>query len=276
MARIALMAALLTAGLLALAGGASAHSDPCHMRYACPSDHHSYIWMDSSGKAWDCARPDAREASSADTTKFTVDGLPYLCHAAGASPTEAAPVAGGSVKAAAGSEEADAGGDTCGVERWAVKVASDPAASKIRLTAKPTTVRSLRKLPVPADRSSRTPPVETTIYTVRAKLVSMKVEEDSDMHLVIADPTTGGTMIVEFPSDGCTTSTITKLRSKIRAARQALLAACGAASTGSFRQLNGTATISGIGFFDFKHGQTGVAPNAIELHPVTAFSGKCA
>jgi hypothetical protein len=34
-------------------------------------------------------------------------------------------------------------------------------------------------------------------------------------------------------------------------------------------------TIQGLGFFDFAHGQDGVAPNAIELHPVTgiAFGG---
>jgi hypothetical protein len=29
--------------------------------------------------------------------------------------------------------------------------------------------------------------------------------------------------------------------------------------------------ICGIAFFDFKHGQDGVAPNAIELHPVLGF-----
>jgi hypothetical protein len=31
------------------------------------------------------------------------------------------------------------------------------------------------------------------------------------------------------------------------------------------------ARVTGIAFFDFKHAQTGVAPNAIELHPVLAF-----
>jgi len=31
---------------------------------------------------------------------------------------------------------------------------------------------------------------------------------------------------------------------------------------------NGRATFSGIGFFDRPHGQTGAAPNGIELHPV--------
>ena len=34
----------------------------------------------------------------------------------------------------------------------------------------------------------------------------------------------------------------------------------------------GSATLTGVGFFDIPHGQTGVAPNAIELHPVLKFS----
>ena len=31
------------------------------------------------------------------------------------------------------------------------------------------------------------------------------------------------------------------------------------------------ADVTGVAFFDYCHGQTGVAPNAIELHPVLAF-----
>jgi hypothetical protein len=31
------------------------------------------------------------------------------------------------------------------------------------------------------------------------------------------------------------------------------------------------ATLTGVRFFDFKHGQTGVADNAVELHPVFGF-----
>jgi hypothetical protein len=33
-------------------------------------------------------------------------------------------------------------------------------------------------------------------------------------------------------------------------------------------RFNGRATFSGVGFFDRPHGQTGVAPNGIELQPV--------
>jgi hypothetical protein len=31
------------------------------------------------------------------------------------------------------------------------------------------------------------------------------------------------------------------------------------------------ARVTGVAFFDFPHGQTGVAPNAIELHPILDF-----
>lgn len=37
----------------------------------------------------------------------------------------------------------------------------------------------------------------------------------------------------------------------------------------------GKVVIEGVGFWDEIHGQTGVAPNWIELHPVLGFSGTC-
>ncbi|EWM11974.1 hypothetical protein [Kutzneria sp. 744] len=39
-------------------------------------------------------------------------------------------------------------------------------------------------------------------------------------------------------------------------------------TTSSFKTANVPVTITGVGFFDFLHGQTGVAPNGIELHSV--------
>lgn len=36
-------------------------------------------------------------------------------------------------------------------------------------------------------------------------------------------------------------------------------------------RLCGKARITGVASFDFLHGQTGVAPNGIELHPLLAF-----
>jgi hypothetical protein len=43
----------------------------------------------------------------------------------------------------------------------------------------------------------------------------------------------------------------------------------------SWLYLGGRVTITGVGFWDEDHGQTGVAPNAIELHPVLRFKGRC-
>jgi hypothetical protein len=107
---------------------------------------------------------------------------------------------------------------------------------------------------------------------VRARLVSAKLEEDDDIHLVIKGVTTSGTMIVEFPTVACSSNATAGAKTRMKNARNAFVAACGTPSASSFTQLSGKATIRGIGFFDFKHGQTGVAPNGIELHPVLKFS----
>ena len=39
-----------------------------------------------------------------------------------------------------------------------------------------------------------------------------------------------------------------------------------------YRTTNVPVTLSGIGFFDKAHGQRGMAPNAIELHPVLSLA----
>jgi hypothetical protein len=54
-------------------------------------------------------------------------------------------------------------------------------------------------------------------------------------------------------------------------ARASIIRACGIPPSRFFRLLGGAATISGVGFFDFRHGQHGVARNAIELHPLLGF-----
>jgi hypothetical protein len=162
----------------------------------------------------------------------------------------------------------------CGVERWAVKTLADPSARRVSLFPRPTTIRALRKKQVPGYLGlRRLRGVERTTYRVRASLVEMKLEDDSDIHLVIADPSNSrATMIAEFPAASCTAGASRTARRKMRRARKALVAACGSPSR-SFKRLDGNATMSGVGFFDQIHGQTGVAPNGIELHPVVSFTG---
>jgi hypothetical protein len=163
----------------------------------------------------------------------------------------------------------------CGIERWSVKTLADPSGRRLSLQPRAATVRALRRKQAPAYLSlRRVHGIEQTTYRVRASLVEMKLEDDSDIHLVIADPRSGGqTMIAEFPAATCMASATPKARTKMRQARSALVAACGAPS-GSFERLSGTARITAVAFFDQIHGQTGVAPNGIELHPVVGFSGE--
>jgi hypothetical protein len=161
---------------------------------------------------------------------------------------------------------------TCGVERWAVKTLTDRAASRINFYPRRTTVSALRRLR-PTSTYTRGRGVERRTYRVRARLIEAKLEADQDFHLVIADLRhPAQTMIVEFPDPACTRGAASKRRLQMQNARARFLNACGIPSSSSFESLSGAATISGVGFFDFIHGQTGVAPNGIELHPVLAFS----
>jgi len=50
-----------------------------------------------------------------------------------------------------------------------------------------------------------------------------------------------------------------------------VIAAFGQPSSSHFTSISGSASVTGVGFFDFLHGQTGVAPNGVELHPVLRF-----
>lgn len=161
----------------------------------------------------------------------------------------------------------------CGVERWSVKTLQDPAGKAIDLSViKKTMVAALRGKTVQrGPGGSRGSGVESTFYEVRARLVSAKLEEDDDIHLVIKGLTTSGTMIVEFPTVACSSSAKPGVKTRMKNARNAFVAACGMPGSSSFTQLAGKATLRGIGFFDFLHGQTGVAPNGVELHPVLRF-----
>jgi len=160
----------------------------------------------------------------------------------------------------------------CGTERWPVKTLADPAGRALSLTPRPTTIRKLRRAKAPRRLGlRRTKGIERTTFRVTGRLIEMKLDDDSDVSLVIADPKTGGTMIAAFPSPSCTQGATRKARAKMARARAAVLAACGA-PTSSFRRLSGTGTITGVGFFDRINGQEGAAPNGVELHPVVAFT----
>jgi len=155
----------------------------------------------------------------------------------------------------------------CGVERWSVKTCTDPDAALIDpLHSTPTTIAIMRSWPSQSNPpvNNRIAPYETTAWTVEATLTLYKKEDDSDYHLVLQDAT-GNTLISEIPCPGCV-GTGSPFAAKINNARAVFDAQLTA--TTSFQTANIPVRVTGIGMFDFPHGQTGAAPNQIELHPI--------
>jgi len=155
----------------------------------------------------------------------------------------------------------------CGVERWSVKTGTDPDAGLVNLSSvTSTTIANMRAFtaPNPIPTNNRVAPAETTQWTIDATLTLFKLESDSDYHLVIQD-SSGNTMITEIPSPTCVGSG-SPFFAGIQNARSEFDAKFTA--TTSFQTANIPVRIKGVGMFDFLHGQTGVAPNGIEIHPV--------
>ncbi|HZR28020.1 MAG TPA: alkaline phosphatase family protein [Terriglobales bacterium] len=155
----------------------------------------------------------------------------------------------------------------CGVERWSVKTGTDPDAGLVNLSSvTSTTITNMRAFtaPNPIPANNRVAPAETTQWTIDATLTLFKLESDSDYHLVIQD-SAGNTMITEIPSPSCVGSG-SPFFAGIQNARAEFDAKFTA--TTSFQTANIPVRIKGVGMFDFLHGQTGVAPNGIEIHPV--------
>jgi hypothetical protein len=155
---------------------------------------------------------------------------------------------------------------SCGVERWSVKTGTDADAFQVGSIPQSTTIATMRSWPAPSatPANNRVAPYETTVWTVNATLTQYKLESDSDYHLVIRDQS-GNTIVTEIPFPGCVGSgspfavSIANARAKFDAMF---------VPDGNFQFVSVPVQITGVAMFDFPHGQTGAAPNGIEIHPI--------
>jgi hypothetical protein len=99
-------------------------------------------------------------------------------------------------------------------------------------------------------------PFERHVFRVVAAVTLVRTEADDDLHLVLR--VSPDHMIAEAPLPSCAPGATALRRNQMAVLRQAV-------------RVCRRASVTGVAFFDFKHGQTGVAPNAIELHPILAF-----
>jgi len=144
---------------------------------------------------------------------------------------------------------------TCGSERWLVKTLQDHPRL---LSAQATTVAHLVALTRPSPFPTTRTPFERHIYSVAAAVTLVRSEADQDLHLVLQKG--AAHMIAESPTvPACTVNASATRRQQMASARTKV-------------RLCAKARVVGVAFWDFKHGQTGVAPNAIELHPILGFT----
>jgi hypothetical protein len=148
-----------------------------------------------------------------------------------------------------------------------VKTLSDPDRDRVKLRPVDVTIEELVSLERPAllPGAGRADSVEMTVYRVDARLLGLFTEADGDYHLVLASPRDATiTMIAEVPDPGCAGACASGFADVYARVRQKLMDRLNAPG-GEVRPL---VRVTGVGFFDFLHGQRGVAPNGIELHPV--------
>jgi hypothetical protein len=158
----------------------------------------------------------------------------------------------------------------CGTERWPVKTGTDADRNRVSTHPRTVSITYLRRRHEPSTRpqSSRVAPVELRTYRVHARLVKYAHEADGDYHLVLQG-SHHRTIVAEIPSPSCV-GRISPFKAGTRRARRHFDARYTA--TSSFKTTHSSVTIKGVGFFDFYHGQTGMAPNNLELHPVTGLA----
>jgi hypothetical protein len=138
-------------------------------------------------------------------------------------------------------------------ERLAVKTLQD---QPHLLPNRMTTVKWLDHRTPPEHRKESRMAFEYHVFTVVASVTAVHLEGDSDYHVLLKEH--GWPMITESPAPECTS------RAKLYY-RQLM------ARVHKIAHVCAKARITGVAFFDTEHGQTGVAPNGIELHPILRF-----
>jgi hypothetical protein len=185
-----------------------------------------------------------------------------------------------------------------GYERWAVKVGSDPTASTINLSSViPLTVANVIGLPRPATLPSNNDGTrlasEKQVYSVVCRLVKFKQEGgtgDMDYHLVLSDDTliftddaagvpAGHSFVAESVSPSCISGShsdgpsTSVWQSYLVSVRNIINARFPTIPSSGWVDAKGVQVrVTGVGFFDFVHGQTGrtsATGATFELHPLT-------
>ena len=153
--------------------------------------------------------------------------------------------------------------DCGGEERWEEKVLTDDESSGIDYNNPiETTIQEL--VTFPTGKSSSKKPrqqIELSAYTIECNISKYILEDDEDLHLVLEDG--GASMIGEIPDFRCPEADESNFTTRYKNARVMFSKYIKDKKYQTMRW-----RVTGVGFVDFAHGQTGKADNNVELHPI--------
>jgi hypothetical protein len=163
----------------------------------------------------------------------------------------------------------------CGKERWSLKTLKDEDVSNVNMMPIHSTISDLNDILAPTRQQLDAKPdsrfaQELRTYSTQGYLVGFKLEADEDFHIVLSDVNLPSkTMIFEMPSQNCVSDALKNTEALLRNSWEQRFGK----ALPRFRRPVGRVLVEmeGYGFFDFLHGQTGVAKNGFELHPVISW-----
>jgi len=153
-----------------------------------------------------------------------------------------------------------------GEERWKQKVLIDNEANQIDETPEETTIEELSKIDtkLKENRYGEGKPrmeIEKKVYKIKHCFITEIIREnDNDLHLVIEDGDKH-TMIAEIPDAQCPDALNSQWVEFFGDVMETI-----ENHANNYRHF--MFTITGVLFVDKSHGQTGKAPNNVEIHPV--------
>ena len=142
-----------------------------------------------------------------------------------------------------------------------MKIWADDDSARVDTFPIPITIGELIQIPPPVGsrpQRSRVGDAEFKTFVLRGRLMAvLPQDDDSDIHVVLRDlERPDATIVAEIPHPGCTA--VERHAKLFDEARRALRTV----------PRNGIVELVGIGFFDRLHGQRGMFPNGLEIHPV--------
>jgi len=160
-----------------------------------------------------------------------------------------------------------------GRERWNVKALYDADEGKVNYSPITTTISELLnyKPQGSIDPSAPRNGIEFNTYTVECRIREYEFSDDGDYSLVITDLSDPSkTMIAEIPDPFCSETQKSRHNEQFMKVRNDFVNTLKLTSQPD----TGIYIITGVAFFDYVHGQRGVAPNGIEIHPILSIRKK--